>query len=79
VLRTVALASDPVRFVDADELQRDEPRVGPAEEALRLAGEQGVEMRPELERLLHGALGQFVQDDGEVEAQASTWIVSARA
>jgi hypothetical protein len=40
---------------------------------------RGVEMRPELERLLHGALGQFVQDDGEVEAQASTWIVSARA
>jgi len=53
--------------------------LGPAAEALRLAGEQGAELRPELERLLHGALSRFVQDDGEVEAQASTWIVSARA
>jgi SAM-dependent methyltransferase len=53
--------------------------IGPAAEALRLAGEQGAEMRPELERLLHGALERFVQDGGEVEARASTWIVSARA
>jgi SAM-dependent methyltransferase len=53
--------------------------LGPAAEALRLAGEQGAEMRPELERLLHGALARFVQGDGEVEAQASTWIVTARA
>jgi hypothetical protein len=53
--------------------------LGPAAEALRLAGEQGVEVRPQLEALLQDALGQFVQDDGEVEAQASTWIVSARA
>jgi hypothetical protein len=36
-------------------------------------------MRPELERLLHGALARFVQDDGEVEAQASTWLVAATA
>ncbi len=53
--------------------------LGPAAEALRLAGEQGAEMRPELERLLHGALARFVQDDGQVEALASTWIVTARA
>jgi len=53
--------------------------LGPAAEALRLAGERGAELRPELERLLHGALGRFVRDDGQVEAQASTWIISARA
>jgi SAM-dependent methyltransferase len=53
--------------------------LGPAAEALRLAGDRGEEVRPELERLLHEALGRFVQDDGQVEAQASTWIVTARA
>jgi SAM-dependent methyltransferase len=53
--------------------------LGPAAEALRLAGDQGAEMRPGLERLLHDALGQFVQADGEVEAQASTWLVAATA
>ncbi|HLX32656.1 MAG TPA: class I SAM-dependent methyltransferase [Gaiellaceae bacterium] len=53
--------------------------LGPAAEALRLAGERGAEMRPELEELLRGALAQFVRDDGYVEAQASTWIVTARA
>jgi SAM-dependent methyltransferase len=53
--------------------------LGPAAEALRLAGEQGAEMRPELERLLHEALARFVRDDGEVEGQASTWLVAATA
>ena len=53
--------------------------LGPAAEALRLAGDRGDELRPELERLLHEALSRFVQDDGNVEAQASTWIVTARA
>lgn len=53
--------------------------LGPAAEALRLAGERGAEMRPQLEELLRGALAQFVQDDGNVRAQASTWIAVARA
>ncbi len=53
--------------------------LGPAAEALRLAGENGEEMRPRLEDLLRGALAQFVRDDGPVTAQASTWIVTARA
>ena len=53
--------------------------LGPAAEAVRLAGDRGEEVRPELERLLHEALGQFVQDDGNVEALASTWIVTALA
>jgi SAM-dependent methyltransferase len=53
--------------------------LGPAAEALRLAGDEGAEIRPELERLLTEALGRFVQADGEVEAQASTWLVAATA
>jgi SAM-dependent methyltransferase len=53
--------------------------LGPAAEALRLAGESGKEMRPRLEDLLRGALAQFVGDDGTVTAQASTWIVTAQA
>ncbi len=53
--------------------------LGPAAEALRLAGDRGEELRPELERLLHEALGRFVDGDGNVAAQASTWIVTARA
>jgi SAM-dependent methyltransferase len=53
--------------------------LGPAAEALRLAGENGEEMRPKLEDLLRGALAQFVRDDGPVTAQASAWIVTARA
>jgi SAM-dependent methyltransferase len=53
--------------------------LGPAAEALRLAGDQGAEIRPELERLLLEALARFVRDDGEVEGQASTWLVAATA
>jgi SAM-dependent methyltransferase len=53
--------------------------LGPAAEALRLAGEGGAALRPHLEELLRDALAEFVQDDGSVAAQASTWIVTARA
>jgi hypothetical protein len=52
--------------------------LGPAAEALRLAGEDGEAVRPHLEELRRGALVQFVRDDGTVEAQSSTWIVTAR-
>jgi SAM-dependent methyltransferase len=53
--------------------------LGPAAEALRIAGGNGEEMRPRLEDLLRGALAQFVRDDGRVTAQASAWFVTARA
>lgn len=53
--------------------------LGPAAEALRLAGEEGRDARPQLEGLLRPALAQFVRDDGAVEAMSSTWIVTARA
>jgi len=53
--------------------------LGPAAEALRLAGEGGAALRPQLEALLREALAEFVQKDGTVAATASTWIVTATA
>jgi SAM-dependent methyltransferase len=53
--------------------------LGPAAEALRLAGDEGESVRPRLEELLRGALAQFIRDDGRVEAMSSIWIVTARA
>jgi SAM-dependent methyltransferase len=50
--------------------------IGPAAEAIRLAGDQAEEMRPRLEALLREALGPFDTGDGVV-AGSSTWIVTA--
>lgn len=52
--------------------------IGPAAEAVRLAGDQAEHMRPHLEGLLRDALKPFLTDDGVV-AQSSAWIVTARA
>jgi ubiquinone/menaquinone biosynthesis C-methylase UbiE len=52
--------------------------LGPAAEAVRLAGDRAEEMRPQLAELLRAALADFVTDDGVV-ASSSTWIVTARA
>ena len=52
--------------------------LGPAAEAVRLAGDEGAAMRPELAALLREALAQFVTDDG-VYGPGSVWIVTARA
>jgi SAM-dependent methyltransferase len=51
--------------------------LGPAAEAVRLAGEDGDAMRPHLGDLLRNALGQFVREDGTVVADASTWVITA--
>jgi SAM-dependent methyltransferase len=53
--------------------------IGPAGEAIRLAGEQAEQVRPQIEQALREALAEFVRPDGTVSAPASTWIVSARA
>jgi hypothetical protein len=53
--------------------------LGPAAEAVRLAGDEGEAMRPRLVELLREALAQFVREDGRVEAMSSTWIVTAHA
>jgi SAM-dependent methyltransferase len=53
--------------------------LGPAAEALRLAGKEGAKLRPQLEELLREALAEFVQPDGSIAGMSSTWIVTARA
>ncbi len=52
--------------------------LGPAAEAVRLAGEGGDAMRPRLAALLRPALAQFETPDG-VFADSSVWVVTARA
>jgi SAM-dependent methyltransferase len=51
--------------------------LGPAAEAVRLAGDGAAEIRPRLEELLRGALAQFQTPEGVV-AGSSSWIASAR-
>jgi ubiquinone/menaquinone biosynthesis C-methylase UbiE len=52
--------------------------LGPAAEAVRLAGEEGDKMRPRLAALLREPLSQFETERG-VCAASSVWIVTARA
>jgi ubiquinone/menaquinone biosynthesis C-methylase UbiE len=52
--------------------------LGPAAEAVRLAGDEGESMKPYLRKLLRPALEQFVTDDG-VWGMSSVWIVTASA
>ncbi len=50
--------------------------LGPAGEVLRLAGDEAIEMRPQIEAALQEAFAEYVRGDG-VYAKTSTWIVSA--
>jgi SAM-dependent methyltransferase len=63
---------------DLDEAVEMAMALGPAGEVLRLAGEQAVELRPQIAAALREALTEFVGDGGAVSGPASTWIVSAR-
>ncbi len=63
---------------DLDEAVAFLTALGPAGEVIRLAGEDGVRLRPQIEAALREALAEYVEDDGVVRASASTWIVSAR-
>lgn len=53
--------------------------LGPAGEVIRLAGDEAERIRPKIEAALREALAGYVQPDGGVIGNASTWIVSARA
>jgi SAM-dependent methyltransferase len=53
--------------------------LGPGGEILRLLGDRGADVRPRVEAALREGLSEFVEPDGAVRAQASTWIVSACA
>jgi SAM-dependent methyltransferase len=63
---------------DLDEAVEFNLALGPAAEAVRLAGEEGADLRPKLSGLLRDALAPFVTPDG-VFADSSVWIVTARA
>lgn len=52
--------------------------IGPAGEAIRLAGDEAEKIRPRIETALREALAEYQGPDGVV-ADASTWIVSAKA
>jgi hypothetical protein len=62
---------------DLDEAVDFNLALGPAGEAVRLAGDGAESVRPELERRLREALASFERPEGVV-AGSSTWIVSAR-
>jgi SAM-dependent methyltransferase len=63
---------------DLDEAVEFNLALGPAAEAVRLAGDEGAALRPKLAALLHEALGPFETPEG-VFAGSSAWIVTARA
>jgi ubiquinone/menaquinone biosynthesis C-methylase UbiE len=52
--------------------------LGPAGEVIRLAGDEAERVRPQIEGALREALSELAGPDG-VSADASTWIVGARA
>jgi SAM-dependent methyltransferase len=51
--------------------------LGPAGEILRLQGERAAHLHGQIDAALREGLAEFVRDDGEVWAPASTWIVTA--
>ena len=63
--------------VDVDEAISYNMAIGPAGEAIRLAGAQADAIRPQVESALRDALSPYTTADGVILG-ASTWIVSAR-
>jgi ubiquinone/menaquinone biosynthesis C-methylase UbiE len=53
--------------------------LGPAAEAVRLAGDEGDALRPRLAALLREALADLETPEGEIVGSSSVWIVTARA
>jgi SAM-dependent methyltransferase len=51
--------------------------LGPAGEILRLQGDRAAHLHGQIAAALREGLAEFVRDDGEVWAPASTWIVTA--
>lgn len=63
---------------DLDEAVAYNLALGPAAEAIRLAGREADAVRPRVEGLLREALTPLVTSDGVI-ARSSTWIVTAHA
>jgi hypothetical protein len=53
--------------------------IGPAGEILRLQGDRAADLLPQVDAALREGLAEYVRDDGQVWAPASTWIVTATA
>ena len=53
--------------------------IGPAGEILRLQGDRAADLLPQVDAALREGLSDFVREDGQVWAPASTWIVTATA
>jgi SAM-dependent methyltransferase len=51
--------------------------LGPAGEILRLQGDRAAHVHGQIDAALREGLAEFLRDDGEVWAPASTWIVTA--
>ena len=51
--------------------------IGPAGEILRLQGDRAAPLLPQVDAALREGLAEFVRDDGQVWAPASTWIAIA--
>jgi SAM-dependent methyltransferase len=62
---------------DLDEAISYNMAIGPAAEAIRLAGPQGDAVRAQVESALRDALNPYASSDGVILG-ASTWIVTAR-
>jgi ubiquinone/menaquinone biosynthesis C-methylase UbiE len=61
---------------DLEEAVAANMALGPAAEAVRLAGDAAADIRPQLEELLREALRPYESEDGVVLG-SSTWIISA--
>jgi SAM-dependent methyltransferase len=62
---------------DMDEAIELVMAIGPAGEILRLQGDRAAHLHGKVEAALREGLAEFVREDGEVWAPASTWIVTA--
>jgi len=51
--------------------------LGPAGEIIRLAGDEGQRLKPQVIEALRANLRKYLRDDGTVWAPSSTWFVSA--
>jgi hypothetical protein len=51
--------------------------LGPAGEMIRLAGDEGERLKPQVDAALRDVLGAYVRPEG-VWAPSSTWFVKAR-
>ena len=63
--------------VDADEAIEFAMALGPAGEIIRLAGDEGVRLKPQVVAALKKVLAPHTRADGSVWADSSSWVVTA--